>query len=444
MKLGPTYGYTIPDPSGITVVTVFIPSFNLSLTRMMQLRPYRLIAPIGMIVIFTVMLFVHSSAWVAAQPALFMADSPFTPAGTSPFTDTLTVHIYLPLIAGPPPAHLLIAAAYIDSVISGEPDEAILLWNIGDGRQLLAGWQLTTQTRQVTFPLTTTLQLQPGQHIWCTAQAVAFRTTFGTNPACEWATDSDPDVPNLDGKLTLPNSGGRIQLLNAAGQVVDTLLYGDEQQPAGGWAGAAAQLYTRGVLPAAGQIWQRKFDPQTALPIDSDRASDWSGDLADLDQGRRVRMPGWQGWGRDDLAWPVSGVANTSVTIAVGPEGLYRPIAQALAAANQSIDLSIYQLAHRELAQVLADAARRGVRVRILLEGSPPGGIDPLQKWCLAMIAAAGGEVRYSAPLDDAPNGYRPRYRYVHAKYGVIDQRLVIEGTENFTQKSTQLHHWYS
>src|SRR5690606_35925809 len=37
--------------------------------------------------------------------------------------------LYLPEIQSPPPARILIAAAHIDSAISYEPDEAILLWN---------------------------------------------------------------------------------------------------------------------------------------------------------------------------------------------------------------------------------------------------------------------------------------------------------------------------
>ncbi|MFM7175196.1 MAG: hypothetical protein ACKO4U_19410, partial [Caldilinea sp.] len=39
--------------------------------------------------------------------------------------------LFLPLVVGPPPPRVLIAAAYIDSAVSYEPDEAILLWNTG-------------------------------------------------------------------------------------------------------------------------------------------------------------------------------------------------------------------------------------------------------------------------------------------------------------------------
>ena len=122
--------------------------------------------------------------------------------------------------------------------------------------------------------------------------------------------------------------------------------------------------------------------------------------------------------------------------MAVGPEGLYQPLAQLLGAATATIDLSVYSLEHPQLADLLAAAARRGVHVRILLDGAPPGGITTLQKWCVAQVAAAGGDMRYLAVAPDAPAGYKKRYRFTHAKFGVIDNRLALVGTENFTQDS--------
>lgn len=368
-----------------------------------------------------------------SSPAFSATTQQTQQPATLPLTTTLPAQVFLPVIAGRPPGQLVIAAAHIDSVISGEGDEAVLLWNIGAGSQALAGWQLATLTRQSSFPLTSTLTLAPGERLWCAAVAVTFTHAFGETPACEWAEDSDPIVPNLAGKLSLTNGGGHLYLRNAQGETVDTLVYGNSTQPATGWSGAAAQLYIRGDVVTEGQIWQRKRNPVTGWPLDSNRASDWAGDLADLRWGRQARLPGWLGWTPSELARPQDGVATASVTIAVGPEGLYQPLAALLASATTTLDLSLYTLEHRDLAQIIADAALRGVRVRLLLEGSPPGGIDDLQKWCVALIAGAGAEVRYLAAAPSAPNGYRPRYRFFHAKYGVIDGQRVFNGTENFT-----------
>ncbi|MFN3331494.1 MAG: hypothetical protein ACK47M_03135, partial [Caldilinea sp.] len=68
---------------------------------------------------------------VGAIGALAQEDMP------APVQDSM---VYLPAVMGSPPSQVLIAAAYIDSAVSHEPDEAILLWNIGAGAQSLAGW----------------------------------------------------------------------------------------------------------------------------------------------------------------------------------------------------------------------------------------------------------------------------------------------------------------
>lgn len=344
--------------------------------------------------------------------------------------------LYLPITYGSPPSRVLIAAAHIDSAISGEADEAILLWNVGQDSQALAGWQVETKARVAAFPITSTLQIAPGQRLWCSGEATAFRQSFGEEPACEWASDSDPTVLNLTNKLQFTNPRGWIMLKNADGKVVDALRYGDEEQAVDGWVGAPVQPYTRGDVAASGQVLERKRDPATGLPVDHDLATDWASDLTDIAWGRRVRMPGWLGWDNATLAQPTLVNAYATTTVAVGPEGLYTPLAAAFAAATASIDLSIYTFEHPQMTNVLLAALHRGVQVRILLEASPPGGIDDLQRWCLAQLAAAGADIRYLAARDEAPTGYRPRYRFTHAKYGIMDGQRVLLGTENFTTDS--------
>lgn len=347
---------------------------------------------------------------------------------------------FFPLIQGPTPAKVVIAAAHIDSAISYEPDEAVMLWNVGGSEASLAGWQIVANTRRTTIPLTATLTLAPGQHLWCAAQAETFRHSFGFSPACEWDEDTDPNVLDLDGSLTIANGGGSLSLVDANGRAVDTLLYGDEDRPIDGWTSVAAQLYARGSIRESGQVWQRKLDPDTWQPIDTDQASDWAGDLGDVEWGRRVRMPGWRGMTPADGLTPLSASAQATTAIAVGPEGLYLPIAHALASASTSIDLSLYTFEHPQMAQVLIDAATRGVRVRLLLEGGPAGGISGVQKWCVFRLVDAGAEVRYLATLPDAPNGYRTRYNYLHAKYAVIDGNRAFNGSENFTWDAMPPH----
>src|SRR3954471_4658261 len=75
--------------------------------------------------------------------------------------------LLLPAIKAPSLGHLLIAAAHIDSALTGEGDEAILLWNAGSTPVELAGWTLEVNGRRTTFPSSGAPELLPGGHGWC-------------------------------------------------------------------------------------------------------------------------------------------------------------------------------------------------------------------------------------------------------------------------------------
>ncbi|MBI3957390.1 MAG: hypothetical protein HY328_01175 [Chloroflexi bacterium] len=366
-----------------------------------------------------------------ATPLPAATASPQQSYNTAPLTPTL----YLPLVQRPAP-RLLIAAAHIDSAVSGEGDEALWLWNNGPEQVSLTGWQITGNGRTATFPVTSTLTIPSAAGLWCTANPTIFRRTFGFAPECEWGADDDLTVPDLTGSPPrLTNSGGVIQLVSPDGAVADVLVYGNESQIPAGWTGVAAQLYNRGAIGAEGQVWRRKPGAYGSF-ADTDRAADWSGDVADLAWGRQVFFPGWALWRAD---WKPPGQpiqVSGTLTLAIGPDGLYEPMAAFLQSAQTSLNLSLYTLEHPLLAQEIAAAAHRGVAVRLLLEGGPTGGISNLQRWCVALIAAAGGQIFYLDRHPDAPNGFRPRYRFLHAKYGIADGVQAFVGTENPTNDS--------
>ena len=54
----------------------------------------------------------------------------------------------------------------------------------------------------------------------------------------------------------------------------------------------------------------------------------------------------------------------------------------------------------------------------------------------MAQIVNAGGQVYFLDSRADAPNGFRPRYRFLHAKYGIADGIRSFVGTENLTTDS--------
>lgn len=101
-----------------------------------------------------------------------------------------------------------------------------------------------------------------------------------------------------------------------------------------------------------------------------------------------------------------------------------RPLLTALiGAARRSLDVYAEELQDAGIERALAAAARRGVRVRVILPAA--AGFDPAALG-VAAITRAGAQVHR---LPQA-------YLYVHAKAMVVDRRRAFVGSENFSTAS--------
>jgi cardiolipin synthase A/B len=350
-------------------------------------------------------------------------------ATTAPLEPASQFTVYLPLVSMDQP-RVRLAALYYDSETTNEPDEAFRLWNVSDQPVDLAGYGVGDGRRTVVFPA---MMLASGTGLWCTGDAVAFARSYGFSPDCEYGADSDPQVPNLSGAaLRFANTGGQALLYNRAGGLVDALVYeaGDASQP--GWQGLAIDPYTpSNTFPADGQIIYRKFDWTTGQPIpDTDRRADWAQDPADLYTGQRVQYPGWD---LDRFARPAPISASGVLTAALGPDNLFDVVSQTLAGAQHSIRLASYTFEHVALAELLAAKAGSGVAVSLLLEGTPAGGISDQQRYAMQVIEAGGGQVWF---MVSDRNNARDRYSNQHAKFIVVDDRLLLVSSENFNPDS--------
>jgi phosphatidylserine/phosphatidylglycerophosphate/cardiolipin synthase-like enzyme len=95
-----------------------------------------------------------------------------------------------------------------------------------------------------------------------------------------------------------------------------------------------------------------------------------------------------------------------------------------LRSAQERILLAGYTFTSRRAADALVAAADRNVSVRVLVDGSPVGGMTARQAAVLDRLARAGIDVRVLG-------GDRARYRFHHAKYAVVDDRALV-ATENW------------
>jgi len=96
--------------------------------------------------------------------------------------------------------------------------------------------------------------------------------------------------------------------------------------------------------------------------------------------------------------------------------------------ARGEILVAAYEFTSPVLAQALIDAAGRGVNVSVLLEGGPVGGISDEEDWVVSRLEEGGVPVYTMSGTQDV---HAP-YRYMHAKYMVVDRSDVLVTSENF------------
>lgn len=328
-------------------------------------------------------------------------------------------------VAATTTSSVLISAVYFDGYADNDADEAFQLTNAGPNSVDLQGWTVRDNSGAVVFPEGT---LEPGERIWVSRSRAAFADSFGFQP--DWVMDpADPLVPALGGEpLRFANSGDQITLWDNAGQLIDAMVYEGGDTGIDGWIGAWVKPYApSSTFAGSGQILYRKLDEQTGQPVpDTDTAADWAQDPSDPLHGRRVRYPGWD---LETFFRPTQITATATLTIAVGPDHLFQTVVGQIERAQDSIQFHGYTLEHPRITQALAERAQTGVKVTILLEDGPAGGITWAEKWAAREIEAAGGRVYLM--VNRPSEGVYDRYRSHHPKVFIIDHRLVMVGSEN-------------
>ncbi|MFB6171349.1 MAG: phosphatidylserine/phosphatidylglycerophosphate/cardiolipin synthase family protein [Haloarculaceae archaeon] len=146
----------------------------------------------------------------------------------------------------------------------------------------------------------------------------------------------------------------------------------------------------------------------------------------DAPEGELWRSDGWRPLGATDR--PVVTTDGGTARTFVLPDDPSVPI-DVLRRADRRILLAGYTFTSRRATRALVAAAERGVRVRVLVEGGPVGGLSRREARLLDDLVAAGVEVR-------VVGGPRARYEFHHAKYAVADDRALVL-TENWKPAGT-------
>jgi phosphatidylserine/phosphatidylglycerophosphate/cardiolipin synthase-like enzyme len=119
----------------------------------------------------------------------------------------------------------------------------------------------------------------------------------------------------------------------------------------------------------------------------------------------------------------VLGTGSQQVKLLVEPTDGVTPIVKALNRATQTVFVAAYILSHLRIVHALDRAEARGVRVYVELEPAPYGIFGQPQRMMI-VLRAAGIAVRWR------PAGFQ----YAHSKYMVIDDKLLVLSSANFSQ----------
>ncbi|WOF17022.1 phospholipase [Methanoplanus sp. FWC-SCC4] len=120
---------------------------------------------------------------------------------------------------------------------------------------------------------------------------------------------------------------------------------------------------------------------------------------------------------------------NVNLTVFVSPDCSYDVLSSAFRDASEYILINVYEFSNPKIAGIVGSKAKSGVKVSMLLEGGPVGGI-PSSEYYVASVLNESGVPVYSMETE---NGiHHSPYRYDHAKYVVFDGESVLLASENF------------
>ncbi|WP_181685858.1 phospholipase D-like domain-containing protein [Halorhabdus salina] len=134
----------------------------------------------------------------------------------------------------------------------------------------------------------------------------------------------------------------------------------------------------------------------------------------------------WRSLGKTDFPVRTAGPGQVRTFVFPDAGGLPNDL---LRSADDRVLLAGYTFSSRKATAALIAAEKRGVDVRVLLEGGPVGGMTASQARLLDRLVAANVSVR----VVDGPYA---RVDHHHAKYAVVDDRAVVL-TENWKPAGT-------
>jgi phosphatidylserine/phosphatidylglycerophosphate/cardiolipin synthase-like enzyme len=312
---------------------------------------------------------------------------------------------------------VLIKEVYYDTLLSGEPDEYIILFNPLYNSINISQWQIGDGEGIIVFPEDTAIQ--PQESIVVTQDGLGYEQITGSLADFE-IISSHPSIPEMemsDYGFKLTNTGDEIILRTQNRHIIDVVTYGTSSYTGDGWIGSP-------VLPAdEGLVLRRVIESQNS---DTNTSSDWFW-FSETRPGQSSFTPS-----------TFKGEAN--ITAFVTPDCGLEPLIELIRDAKVSIDIASYTLTNEIIKDELIEALDRKVHIRILLAGELGNTEDensenlktiPSMEWkVVSELYSRGARIQFMAGQPEL--GVESRYSAVNSKYIIVDSRSVLVTSENF------------
>jgi len=305
---------------------------------------------------------------------------------------------------------VIVTEIYYDSYLKGDiHGEFIRIHNPTENSIKIGEWQITDGEGVITFP--EWANICAGDSIYLAYNATAFYDEMTQEADFEYGVDSD-ETPNMAKwmGLKLNNKGDEVILKNNESEIIDAVIYGNSDYTGPGWNDTPV----KGIKP--GVILERDKNETTRQYEDTNIATDWDD--------YRVYVVGQSHFPYATFNF------EGNVTVFTSPDSSFKAIANAIDNAQESIYLNVYQFHNFYLIDHIIDAIKRGVEVKIMLEGDPVNGIADEERHIANETVAAGAVVRFM--INNESDGIHDRYAFNHAKYAIIDNEMTIVMSENW------------
>ncbi len=279
-------------------------------------------------------------------------------------------------------------------------DEYVAIKNFSPHEKNIGGWTITDLEGLVAFP--SDCEISPQGTLYVTRNSTSFMEDALFQADLQYENGEAPQMVTVGNIPQLNNDGDEVILQDDHGRIIDAFIYGYSNYEGPGWNGEP-------VLPLPkGKIAKRDKDTNTS--------HDWVG--------LREYGIGQSDFDSDLITF------EGSINAFASPDTSFQVITRAIEEAEKSISINLYEFTNIDVANALVSALERGVSVRVLLEGSPVGGVKTTEIAILDMLSEHGAAIRFLS--DDDTKNIHSRYALNHGKYALVDGDITLICSENW------------